>query len=111
MDIGQTIRNARLEAGFTQAELARRAGTSQATLSAYETAAKRPTLETLDRLLAECGRGLGVSGRDSREVSSATLKERGRILAEVLAFAETLPARRRGQLRYPRLRTLQSEDT
>ena len=108
MDIGRAIRTARLEAGFTQAELARRAGTSQATLSAYENAAKRPTLETLDRLLAECGRGLGLSGRDSREVSSATLKERGRILAEVLAFAETFPARRRGPLRYPPLHTLRA---
>lgn len=110
MDMARAIRRARLEAGFTQAELARRAGTSQATLSAYETSAKRPSLDTAERLLAECGRGLGISGRDSHEVPSPTLKERGRILAEVIAFAETFPARRRGPLRYPPLRTLEGAD-
>ena len=55
MDSAATIRGARGRAGLTQTELARRAGTSQATISAYEHGRKVPSVETLDRLLAATG--------------------------------------------------------
>ena len=49
------IRLARMRAKLTQAELARRAGTSQATISAYESGRKSPTVATLSRLLRASG--------------------------------------------------------
>jgi transcriptional regulator with XRE-family HTH domain len=54
MDPGILAR-ARRAAGLSQGELARRAGTSRPTLSAYENGRKSPTLTTLERLLAEAG--------------------------------------------------------
>lgn len=56
----QTIRQARLDANLSQVELAARAGTSQSALARYETGAALPTLPTLERLLAACGRRLEI---------------------------------------------------
>lgn len=55
MDGVGIIERARRAAGLTQGELARRAHTSRPTLSAYENGRKSPSLETLERLLAEVG--------------------------------------------------------
>lgn len=52
------IKEARTAAGLTQAELARRAGTSQPTVAAYESGEKVPTVGTLERLLNAAGVGL-----------------------------------------------------
>lgn len=60
MSIGKTLREARLGADLSQVELAARAGTSQPTLARYETGAALPTLPTLERLLAACGRRLEI---------------------------------------------------
>ena len=101
MRIGTALRRAREDAGLSQQELARRAGTSQATISAYENGAKEPSLRTLDRLLAATGARLAIEpGAPGwpRDPDAA-----GSRFAEVLALAESLPARRRGKLRYPRL--------
>jgi uncharacterized protein len=54
----EVILKARLDAKLTQVDLATRAGTSQPTLARYETGAALPTLPTLERLLAACGRQL-----------------------------------------------------
>jgi transcriptional regulator with XRE-family HTH domain len=48
---------------LSQAELARRAGTSRPTLSAYEHGRKSPSLETLERLLAAAGQELEIRPR------------------------------------------------
>lgn len=58
IDVAAKIRQLRREAGLTQAELARRAGTSQATISAYEVGTKVPSLSTLERLAKAGGAGL-----------------------------------------------------
>jgi predicted nucleotidyltransferase/DNA-binding XRE family transcriptional regulator len=58
MQLGDRIRRLRTEAGLSQAELARRASTSQPALARYETAAALPTLPTLERLFTACGRRL-----------------------------------------------------
>lgn len=55
------IREARSAAGMTQTELARRAGTSQSAIAAYESGAKIPTVATLERLLRAAGAGLTSS--------------------------------------------------
>ena len=60
MDAASAIRAARRRAGLTQGALAARAGTSQATVSAYESGRKQPSVATLDRLLAAAGSRLPV---------------------------------------------------
>jgi transcriptional regulator with XRE-family HTH domain len=91
------IRDARREAGLTQAQLARRSGTSQATLSAYEGAT------TLARILAAAGKRLTTipASRPVWSPGEAELERRGHILAQVLDLAERLPARHANALRYP----------
>ncbi|MGI9327929.1 MAG: helix-turn-helix domain-containing protein [Pseudomonadales bacterium] len=46
------VRKLREQANVTQEELARKAGTSQSAIAAYETGAKSPTLRTLEKLAA-----------------------------------------------------------
>jgi transcriptional regulator with XRE-family HTH domain len=99
------IRDARRRAGLTQVELARRARTSQATLSAYETGRKLPSVDTLARLLAATGSRLVVeTGRQPvRWPSRAQLAASARSLSDVLGLAEALPVRHDAELRFPRL--------
>jgi len=52
---GDLLREARLRAGLTQAELAQRAGTARSQVSRYERAEVLPSLETLRRLIRFCG--------------------------------------------------------
>ncbi len=106
MDTGFLIRDARRAAGLTQADLAERSGTSQATLSAYERDRKTPSAATLARLLAASGRRLATrpASRPVVTPTGAQLEERGRILAQVIDLAERLPARHAEALRFPPLR-------
>jgi transcriptional regulator with XRE-family HTH domain len=54
------LERARRDAGLSQDELARRAGTSRPTLSAYENGRKSPSLSTAERLLAQAGYALAA---------------------------------------------------
>jgi transcriptional regulator with XRE-family HTH domain len=56
--LGALLRDARQAAGLTQAELARRAGTSQAAISDIERGRVQPSAPRLNRLLNMCGRRL-----------------------------------------------------
>jgi transcriptional regulator with XRE-family HTH domain len=105
MDVAVQLRRARRRAGLTQAELARRAGTSQATVSAYEGAAKQPSLATLTRLLGATGSRLQVvpAGDAPVEPSRRDHAAVARALLDVLSLAEALPARHSPDLRFPRL--------
>ena len=103
MNVAVALREARRHAGLSQSELALRAGTSQATISAYEAGRKIQSVDTLGRLLAATGSHLAVAHGMAEEPSRSELERRARALAQVLALAEALPARRRGKLRYPRL--------
>jgi transcriptional regulator with XRE-family HTH domain len=105
MDVATMLRGARQRAGLTQGELARRAGTSQATISAYENATKQPSVETLARLLDATGSELAVRVREPRLPgrTAAELARAGRILLDVLGLAEALPVHHEPALRYPRL--------
>ena len=60
MVTGELLVAARRAAGLSQAELARRAGTSRPTLSAYERGHKLPSLVTAQRLLNRVGFELAV---------------------------------------------------
>ena len=55
MEPGELLEQVRVGAGLTQEELARRAGTSRTTLSAYERGRKSPTAATFARLLSGAG--------------------------------------------------------
>jgi transcriptional regulator with XRE-family HTH domain len=106
VDAGRTLHAARTRAGLSQAELARRAGTSQATISAYESGAKQPTVATFSRLLAATGSRLAVEEARRQPLSEpapAELRQAGETLAEVIRLAEALPVEHAPRLRYPRL--------
>jgi transcriptional regulator with XRE-family HTH domain len=55
MNAAQLLEQVRVSSGLTQEELARRAGTSRPTLSAYEHGRKTPTVATFARLLSRAG--------------------------------------------------------
>jgi transcriptional regulator with XRE-family HTH domain len=55
MDAAELLERVRVSSGLTQDELARRAGTSRPTLSAYEHGRKSPTVATFARLLSQAG--------------------------------------------------------
>jgi transcriptional regulator with XRE-family HTH domain len=59
-DAAELLEQVRASSGLTQEELARRAGTSRPTLSAYEHGRKSPTVATFARLLAQAGWDLAV---------------------------------------------------
>jgi transcriptional regulator with XRE-family HTH domain len=103
MNAGAALHAARSRAGLSQAELARRAGTSQATVSAYESGAKQPSVATFSRLLAAAGARLTVEKRPIAEPAPAELERAGETLAEVIRLAEALPVEHAARLRYPRL--------
>lgn len=63
MDSKSLLFKARRASGLSQDELARRAGTSRPTLSAYERGRKSPSLSTTVRILGEAGFGLQLVRR------------------------------------------------
>lgn len=103
MDAARALRDARRRAGLTQAGLAERAATSQAAVSAYESAAKTPSVATLSRLLAAAGARLTVEVVDVLRPTTAQHARVARALGEVLELAEALPTRHEPELRFPRL--------
>lgn len=93
--------------GLTQADLARRAGTSQPVISAYERGHRDPTLGTLRRLVEAGGERLRLeaTATPDRDLPPPTSPaEHGRRLLDVLSLADAVPARPRSrELRAPRL--------
>lgn len=63
MDARSLLTSARIAQGLTQAAVARRAGTSQATLSAYERGAKSPSLAVTERIIRALGYELDLTPR------------------------------------------------
>jgi transcriptional regulator with XRE-family HTH domain len=101
MDAASLLRMARTRSGLGLRALAAAAGTSHATLSAYETGAKVPRVDTLDRILRAAGwdASIALAGR-----ADATLDERiakGEELVAVLRLAAQFPARHDPDLRTP----------
>jgi len=105
MDFAASIRSARHAAGMTQAALAERSGTSQATLSAYEHGRKVPSARTLERILAASGHRLRIENGATpvRTPSRAALERVARGLHDVLGLAAALPSRPDPELRFPPL--------
>lgn len=84
MTLGELIRNARIRAGLTQAQLAERSGVSQSRLAALESGTEngKPTNPRLSRLqqiatglgvsLSTLVRGLEVPGEKSRKMDKTS---------------------------------------
>jgi transcriptional regulator with XRE-family HTH domain len=61
MTAAAVIRSARLAAGLTQVELARRMGATQPVVARLETVTANPTIETLNRALHATGHRLALA--------------------------------------------------
>src|SRR4051812_1117333 len=106
MEPADLLRAVRRRQGLTQAELARRAGTSQPVVSAYEHGRRDPSWSTLRRLVAAGGERLELSAAPigSDLPPPVDLNDRARRLAGVLSLADAIPVRRRAAvLDAPRL--------
>lgn len=99
--IAATLSRARREAGLSLRELARRAGTSHATILAYERGTKVPGAATFLRLLEACGYAVDI--RLHRRIRERDGLERGDELEQVLRLAEQFPVRVPRRMDYPRL--------
>ena len=92
--------DARQRSGLTLRALAARAGTSHATISAYESGRKVPNVETLDRIVRAAGYEIDVS-LALRQQSTLVGTNRGDELAAVLELAEAFPVRHAPMLDAP----------
>ena len=105
MQSAALLRDARRRRGLSQAELARRAGTSQPVISAYGRGHRDPSTETLRRLLAAAGERLELrlapTPPDLPPPSSR--EEHARRLVDVLLLADAIPRRARTDLAMPRM--------
>jgi transcriptional regulator with XRE-family HTH domain len=84
------LERARIEAGLTRQELARRAGTSRPTLSAYEHGHKSPRLDTVERILDRAGFALTLVA----QVSYRQIETRRHRIASVPDRLVRLPVER-----------------
>jgi transcriptional regulator with XRE-family HTH domain len=106
VDPATLIKTVRRRHGLTQADLARRAGTSQPVISAYEHGRRDPSYETLRKLVEAGGERLQLDAAApmSDLPPPADDREHARRLLDVLSLADAVPARRRSRvLTAPRL--------
>src|ERR1700759_5574396 len=93
------IRQARRNAGLSQAELSRRSGISVPVLSAYENGRRQPSVAALARIVDACDQELHLEPRLAPYGSARA----GHILEQVLDLADALPYKPRPELAYPPL--------
>ncbi len=99
MDTAALIRRARARSGLSLRLLAELAGTSHATISAYEAGRINPSVRTVQRIIRAAGFGLVI---DLVPIVGDTPHSRGDELVQVLELAQRFPARHSPDLRYPR---------
>jgi hypothetical protein len=91
MSAAAVLRRARLDAGLTQAELARRAGTAQSAVARYESGAASPSIRTLERLLAAAGHRLVLDAQrgtpEQTDLSGARMRRLQRLRPDILRVA------------------------
>ncbi len=97
MEAAAVIQGVRRRQGLTQAELARRAGTSQPVISAYEHGRRDPSYQTLRKLVEAGGEQLHLDAvRAGPDLPPpADVFEPARRLLDVLTRADAIPARPR----------------
>jgi transcriptional regulator with XRE-family HTH domain len=79
-EAAKLLRQARLQAGLNQRELARRAGTAQSVVARIESGVTSPSWDTLSRLLEAAGFALDVALRPALAELSHMLDDVPRIL-------------------------------
>jgi transcriptional regulator with XRE-family HTH domain len=102
MDAGLIIRTARRQSELSLRALAALAGTSHATLSAYESGRVDPTMTVFTRIIGATGHSL-----ESTLLKAPPDVEgmpRGEELVAVLELAEQFPARHAPELEFPPFR-------
>lgn len=77
--VGKRIRRARLAAGLSQEDLARRIGCRAQTVSRYERGTYPPNFDAIDGIARACGttadyivRGVGIAPKQRSELSTGT---------------------------------------
>jgi transcriptional regulator with XRE-family HTH domain len=100
----EIIGRIRRHSGLSQTELARRSGVDRSALSAYEHGRRQPSVAAVARIAAAAGMELDVA--PARNVAAD--EHAGRVLAQVIELAESLPYRPKDELLYPPLIQLQS---
>jgi transcriptional regulator with XRE-family HTH domain len=76
MKASSLLRTARRQAGISQRKLASRAKVPQASVSRIERGVVSPSVDTLDRLLKECGFEVDVAPKASEGVDRTLIVER-----------------------------------
>ena len=99
MEAALIIRTARARSKLSLRALATRAGTSHATLSAYENGRVDPTIDVLSRIVAAAGWSLETNLLGSPLDLHGL--QRGDELVAVLELAEHFPARHAPELEFP----------
>jgi transcriptional regulator with XRE-family HTH domain len=84
VEIASLIRSARRAAGITQLEMARRAGTAQPAVAAYESGTRTPTIHTLERLLGACEHELQIHALPRIRRGAVSLQQLAPIIAKDL---------------------------
>jgi transcriptional regulator with XRE-family HTH domain len=102
MDAARTLRRARIHSGLSLRTLATRAGTSHATLAAYEAGRAVPRVDTLDRILRAAGYATDIEVSRRADATDAERTAKGMELREALELAAMFPARHARRLRFPR---------
>jgi transcriptional regulator with XRE-family HTH domain len=102
MDAARTLRDVRLKAGLSLRVLAARAGTSHATLAAYEAGRSVPGIDTLDRVLRAAGYATDIAVERRLDATEMERRAKGDELRDALELAAMFPARHSRRLRYPR---------
>ena len=102
MEAARTLRRARLDAGLSLRVLAARAGTSHATLAAYEAGRAVPRIDTLDRVLRAAGYATDIEVERRPDATDAERRAKGAELRQALELAAMFPARHSHRLRFPR---------
>jgi transcriptional regulator with XRE-family HTH domain len=106
VDPAALIKSVRRRRGLSQTELARRAGTSQPVISAYEGGHRDPTYRTLRRLIEAGGDRLQLAAVSPSSDLRPAIDDREHAdrLADVLSLVDAIPPRRRNPvLMAPRL--------
>jgi transcriptional regulator with XRE-family HTH domain len=102
MDAASTLRRARLESGLSLRALADRAGTSHATLAAYEAGRAVPRVDTLGRILRAAGYATDIDLTRRADATDAERLAKGNELLQALELSAMFPARHSRRLRFPR---------
>ena len=101
MDVSLTLRRARGKAGLSLRGLAERAGTSHATLAAYEAGRVVPRVDTLDRILRAAGFASDIDLASRPDATDAEREAKGEQLRQALELAAMFPARHSRRLLFP----------